>query len=147
MHRENGTLVDLNTSTSRSIGKMKATITQRFSYQGVPFDVDCDCEFIFFCQKTAQGWKARFVKLFYDKDKLVMVGPPTEDAVRKMAELFKDEELDKYPRGYAYLAVAQHMIGHPIDNELPTLDNDYFFKMYEAMKDWLEGKEVDLFWE
>ncbi|PYI34951.1 hypothetical protein BP00DRAFT_433271 [Aspergillus indologenus CBS 114.80] len=52
MHRETGTLVDLNPATQRAVGKMKATITQRFSWDdGVDFDVECNCRFINFCLK------------------------------------------------------------------------------------------------
>ena len=146
MHRECGTLVDLNPATNRAVGKMKTTITQRFQHEGVPFDVDCDNEFVFFCLRTEHGWKARFFKVFYARDKLVMVGPPTPDAVEKLARLFSKEELAKYPEGYQYLAVAQHNIGHPIEKKLPTWRNDYYQKMYDCMQQWLEGKDTNLFW-
>jgi hypothetical protein len=146
MHRECGTLVDLNPATDRAIGKMKTTITQRFSYEGVPYDVDCDNYFIFFCLRTDKGWKAQWYKVFYVKDKLVMVGPPTPDAVAKLAQLFSKDNLDKYPEGYQYLAVAQHSIGHPIEMKLPTWRNDYYQKMYKCMGEWLEGKDVNLAW-
>jgi hypothetical protein len=146
MHRECGTLVDLNPTTDRAIGKMKTTITQRFEHQGVPYDVDCDNEFIFFCLRTKEGWKAQWYKVFYARDKLVMVGVPTQESVDKLAGLFTKEELDKYPEGYRYLAVAQHSIGHPIAINLPTWRNEYYTKMYEAMQDWLEGKDINLFW-
>ena len=46
MHRENGTLVDLNPVTGRAVGKMKATITQRFMFPEGACDVECDCRFI-----------------------------------------------------------------------------------------------------
>lgn len=146
MHRECGTLVDLNPAKDRAIGKMKTTITQRFAYKGVPYDIDCDNVFVFFCLRTDKGWKARYYKVFYARDKLVMVSPPTPEATRTLAELFTPQALAKYPEGYQYLAVAQHNIGHPIDMKLPTWRNEYYNKMYKAMKEWLEGKEVDLFW-
>ncbi len=51
MHRECGTLVEL--AGRRAVGKMKATITQRFrEVDGLEYDVDCDCSFIFFCEKS-----------------------------------------------------------------------------------------------
>jgi hypothetical protein len=59
MHRECGTLVDLNPETNRATGKMKITITQRFHKDGVPYDVDCDNVLIFFCLRTEKGWKAQ----------------------------------------------------------------------------------------
>lgn len=43
MHRENGTLVDLNPPAHRAIAKMKTTITQRFNVIGITFDIECDC--------------------------------------------------------------------------------------------------------
>ncbi|KAL1959527.1 hypothetical protein VTO42DRAFT_1972 [Malbranchea cinnamomea] len=69
MHRENGTLVDLNPATNRAVGKMKATITQRFTFEGGRnADVECDCRFIFFCKKeptksspSIPEWKAQYV--------------------------------------------------------------------------------------
>ena len=52
MHRENGTLVELNPKNGRTCGKMEATITQRFFFeQEGACDVECDCRFIFFCKK------------------------------------------------------------------------------------------------
>lgn len=53
MHRENGTLVELNPKNGRACGKMKATITQRFFFEKEgACDVECDCRFIFFCRKV-----------------------------------------------------------------------------------------------
>jgi len=136
MHRENGTLVDLNPTTSRAVGKMKATITQRFSIEGNAVDVECDCRFIFFCAKfPSVGWKTQYVKLFYEKDKMIPVDG-------KSVPEFDKAELKKYPVGYQYLGVAQAMLGHKILDGLPTMDNKAFYTMYEAMDQWLQGKSV-----
>ncbi|KAL2752329.1 hypothetical protein ACRALDRAFT_1072303 [Sodiomyces alcalophilus JCM 7366] len=131
-HREAGTLVELNSEKNRAIGKMKATITQRFvSPEGVEYDVDCDCRFLFFCtyvNGTAEEnskdtesvggsggqWKAQYVKLIYEKDRVVPV-----DGVN--VPKFEQEELEKYPVGYRYLSVAQASLGYEIDTELPTV--------------------------
>lgn len=146
-HRECGTLVDLNPTTNRAIGKMKTTISQRFSHNGIPYDIDCDCEFIFFCVKTpTEGWKVQWKKVFYVKDKLVIVGVPTPEVTETMAGLFDKESLDRHSRGYQYLAVAQASVGHTIESKLPTWSNNFYKRMYDAMHDWLEGEEVDLFW-
>ena len=74
---------------------MKATITHRFTFPESQLDVDCDCRFIFFCEKRAGSneWKAKYVKLFYEKDKVVSVDGYT-------APRFEAAELDKYPKGY-----------------------------------------------
>lgn len=151
MHRECGTLVELNPATERAVGKMKATITQRFtlslggkgassdglsSYEPVVFDVDCDCRFHFFCLKDEGGdWKVKYVKLIYEKDKVVPV-----DGVR--APAFKKEILDLYPEGYKYLGAAQRMLGHDIDGRLPTPnDHGLWLDLYEKMEQWLDGKK------
>lgn len=179
MHRECGTLVDLNPRTRRAVGKMKATITQRFTIPGdvergiepIVFDVDCDCRFHFFCleQPTAssspydaigqnnegqgqgQGqndngteWKVRYVKLIYDKDKVVPVDGKT-------APTFSKDALARYPVGYRYLGAAQHMLGHAVDEFLPTIQGPensaahrLWLDTYEKMRQWLDGEDVDL---
>jgi hypothetical protein len=141
MHRECGTLVDLNPSASRAVGKTKTTITQRFTMDGITFDVDCDNVFMFFCLKQGSEWKIKYYKVIYAKDKLVPVDGKTVPD-------FSKEELEKHPEGYRYLGVAQNRIGHPIDDNLPTFQNLALHKkMYGAIQDWLDGKEIDLFWE
>jgi len=142
MHRENGTLVDLNPATNRAIGKMKATITQRFTLKGVPVDVECDSQFIFFAKKeptsTSGGmpvWKTQYVKLFYEKDRLIPVDGKTTPDISK-------EELSKYDEGYQWLSVAQASLGHKIMKGLPTLNNQGFKDLNAAMVAWLEGGNV-----
>ncbi|TGO36667.1 hypothetical protein BHYA_0118g00220 [Botrytis hyacinthi] len=115
MHRENGTLVDLNLPLGRAIGKMKATITQRFVIEDTPIDVECDCRFIIWCLIEDGEWEVKYSQ--------------------------------KYPEGYRYLAVAQHKIGHPILEDLPTMMGRPFGKMYEAMAAWLRSEDVDLNWD
>ncbi|KAK4139881.1 uncharacterized protein C8A04DRAFT_15450 [Dichotomopilus funicola] len=155
MHRECGTLVELNTAAGRAIGKMKATITHRFKFdpatggngaspdtETAEFDVDCDCRFIFFCEKNpaTKQWKAKYVKLFYEKDKVVPV-----DGIS--APKFSKEELEKIPTGYKWLGAAQARLGYEIDLDLPTAGGELFTRMYGEMEKWLDGKDVDLFWE
>lgn len=140
MHRENGTLANVNLAKKRGIGKMKATITQRFLLKGIPVDVECDCRFIFFVKIENGEWKTQFVKLFYEKDKMIPVDGHTVPHIPQ-------EELDKYTEGYKYLSAAQHSLGHPILNDLPNANNKGWYDMYKAMADWLQGKEIDLFWE
>jgi hypothetical protein len=140
MHRENGTLANVNLSAQRGIGKMKATITQRVLLKGIPVDVECDCRFIFFCKIENGEWKAQYVKLFYEKDKVVPVDGKTVPD-------FPKEELEKYTEGYQYLGAAQATLGHKILQGLPNANNKGWYDMYTAMADWLQGKEIDLFWE
>ncbi|KAF2159724.1 hypothetical protein M409DRAFT_70790 [Zasmidium cellare ATCC 36951] len=123
MHRENGTLVDLNPETGRAVGKMKATITQRFMFPNNACDVECDCRFIFYCVKSSAGWKIKYCKLLYEKDKKI---------------------LDKFPEGYKWLGAAQKIIGHDMLYDLPTINNEGFFELYEAMELWLDGKDDEV---
>ncbi|RXG42341.1 hypothetical protein VDGE_09615 [Verticillium dahliae] len=214
-HRECGTLVELNREVGRALGKMKATITQRFtSVNGGPaFDVDCDCRFLFFCEaqpvsdigqphtkadapngKVVEGemkpkpeegpsdeqqcdasaatissgtmedriavdqevnatsgnvqhqaqtaWKVRFVKLVYEKDRVVPVDG-------RSAPTFPDEVLAKYPEGYRYLGAAQASLGYEVDTKLATVkDQDTWGRMYSCMENWLAGaNDPGLFWE
>ncbi|OTA99352.1 hypothetical protein M426DRAFT_325216 [Hypoxylon sp. CI-4A] len=153
MHRECGTLVEYNPSTSRAVGKMKATITQRFKIGGddamgiepIVFDVDCDSRFHFFCFRDNDTWRVKYVKLIYEKDKIVPVDGKTSPS-------FTKEALDKYPAGYKYLGASQSMLGHEIDVSLPTIQgpehgaaNVLWLDLYEKVEQWLGGaKDVDL---
>lgn len=140
MHRENGTLANVNLAKERGIGKMKATITQRVLLKGVLVDVECDCRFIFFCKLEAGEWKANYVKLFYEKDKVVPVDGKTVPD-------FPKEELAKYTEGYQYLGAAQATLGHKILQGLPNANNQGWYDMYNSMADWLQGKDINLFTE
>ena len=91
-HRINGVLVDLNLPKGRAVGKMKATITQRFKIQGIECDIDCDSQFLFFCLKTPEGWKAKWTKLFYIKDKLIPVDGKT-------VPTFSEADLKQFTEG------------------------------------------------
>lgn len=144
MHRENGTLVELAEEKERAVGKMKTTITQRFVVDGgrVAFDVECDCRFIFFCRVERAEWKVQWKKVFYEKSALRPV-----DGKSGSLPHFDPAALAEFPEGYKYLAVAQKMIGHKILRDLPTMNNEGFYRMNQAMADWLDGKEINLFWE
>ncbi|KAL3441691.1 hypothetical protein BJX65DRAFT_288231 [Aspergillus insuetus] len=145
MHRENGTLVDLNPDTARAVAKMKATITQRFGntedHDEIEYDVECDCRFIVFCQKVAArpgppAWKIKYIKLIYEKDRVVPV-----DGVN--VPRFEKGELERFPYGYRYLGASQARLGHGILADLPVLNNEEFYKMYEAMDTWLKGEDIE----
>jgi hypothetical protein len=151
MHRECGTLVELNLVTNRALGKMKATITQRFKTPAdadgnvIEYDVDCDCEFFFFCERLPtngqeRSWVVRYVKLIYMKDKVVPVDG-------RSAPVFDKATLERFPVGYRYLGAAQASLGYKIDVNLPTPHNKASWRrMYDCMEKWLSGLDADLFW-
>lgn len=80
MHRCHGVTTDISPDGVRAVTKMKATITQRFTIQGCEVDAESDCRFCFFWQKEVDEefkgeWRARFVRHWYEKDKLICVDP------------------------------------------------------------------------
>jgi hypothetical protein len=141
MHRECGTLVDLNQKTGRAVGKMKTTITQRFNWDGLEFDIDCDNRFFFFCKKNDRGeWKHAYYKVIYEKDRVVPVDG-------KNVPTFDEKDLNKYPYGYRHLGAAQARVGHECLTNLPTMNNEGYAKMYQAVDAWLEGSSIEEYLE
>ncbi|BGP20931.1 hypothetical protein JCM10213_000568 [Rhodosporidiobolus nylandii] len=149
-HRVNGSTVDIATSGSaagrRGLGKLKATITQRFVMpleggkegETCEVDVDADCRLCFFVEKKADGsWKNHFFKGFYEKDLLKPVDP------RKLPKI-DDEKLATFPEGYRWLGYAQNQAaGYAIKMDLPQsrgVDHDHF---YETFKLWLDGASIE----
>lgn len=118
-----------------------------------------------YCKKIpSQGWKAQYVKLFYEKDKALAIdGKPLPTWDSKI--------LDKFPEGYKWLGAAQERIGHDVSlfpffipvpsgfsekgiksanvadgkmlYDLPTMNNQGFFDLYTAMELWLEGRDEE----
>ena len=114
MHRCHGVSTDISPDGRRAVTKMKATITQRFEGlpcagggEGCEADAESDCRFLFFWQKEGEDvkgmegeWRARFVRHWYEKDKLIPVNPA------RVPQL-NEERLKGYPPGYRYLAYCQ----------------------------------------
>ena len=146
MHRCHGSTTDINPEATRAVTKMKATITQRFVIDGCEVDAESDCRFCFFWAKAGGKWGARFVRHWYEKDKLIPVDP------RKIPAI-DDEKLRKLPQGYKYLAYCQvetmgvrvmlDMPGHRREGE-DSLNGLKHNQLYLQCKDWVEGLEVDI---
>ena len=156
MHRVHGSTTDIDPESTRAVTKMKATITQRF--EGLEClgggtcegDAESDCRFAFFWQKEREGemageWRARFVRHWYEKDKLIPVNPAR---VPKLDE----ERLRGYPTGYRYLAYCQEeTMGVKVLLDLPghrregaSVNGQKHDLLYWQAKDWVEGKDVDI---
>jgi hypothetical protein len=145
MHRVHGSTTDINSEATRAVTKMKATITQRFILDGCEVDAESDCRFLFLFRKDASSgnWAARYVRHWYEKDKLIPVDP------RKVPAL-DDQVLQRYSPGYRYLAYCQQVtMGIDISTELPghnrgkgTVNGDKHDLLYWHAKEWLEGRDV-----
>ncbi|KAK4082505.1 hypothetical protein Purlil1_11280 [Purpureocillium lilacinum] len=145
LHRENGTMVALEPAADRAVGKMKATITQRFVFDGTEYDVDCDCRYLFFCLRdlTSPGgrdWRVKYVRIIYEKDKVCPVDG-------KAVPHFSDEELARYPDGYRYLGASQARLGNQVHADLVTMKGHHWNRIYGCMERWLAGEDPSLFWD
>ncbi|OQE16902.1 hypothetical protein PENFLA_c026G02105 [Penicillium flavigenum] len=141
MHRCHGVTTDITPEATRAVTKMKATITQRFTIDGCEVDAEADCRFIFFFEKVSGSWGARFVRHWYEKDKLLPVDP---NKVPKVDEA----KLASYPEGYKCLAYCQELtMGVSVLTDMPghrrhvgTVNAEKHDLLYQQAKDWLDGK-------
>ncbi|KIM91178.1 hypothetical protein PILCRDRAFT_811687 [Piloderma croceum F 1598] len=141
MHRIHGSSVDIEEGGKRAVVKMKATITQRFELppKNVLVDAESDCRFCMFFEKIDGKWGARFVRHFYEKDKLIPVDP------RHIPEL-DDAKLAQFPSGYRYLAYCQEacMPNCTVKKDMPGIRGKEHDDLLRQVKDWLEGKQVNI---
>jgi hypothetical protein len=152
MHRIHGSTTDINADATRAVTKMKATITQRFTIDGCDVDAESDCRFCFFWEKEAAPasgeptrWQARFVRHWYEKDKLIPVDP------RRVPQI-DDAKLATFPVGYRYLAYCQEttmnvkvmldMPGHRRERDSPCGKKHDI--LYGQCKKWVEGEEIEI---
>ncbi|KAJ6108658.1 hypothetical protein N7523_009981 [Penicillium sp. IBT 18751x] len=145
MHRCHGVTTDITPEATRAVTKLKATITQRFTIDGCDVDAEADCRFIFFFEKADGRWGARFVRHWYEKDKLLPVNP---NKVPKLDEV----KLASYPEGYKCLAYCQELtMGVSVLKDMPghrrhvgTVNGEKHDLLYQQAKDWLDGKSLDV---
>ncbi|EKG14434.1 hypothetical protein MPH_08423 [Macrophomina phaseolina MS6] len=145
MHRCHGTTSDINPEGTRAVTKMKATITQRFRLDGVEVDAECDCRFCFFFEKVEGRWGARFVRHWYEKDKLIPVNPAK-------IPVLDERKLEGYPQGYKCLAYCQEAtMGIKVLTDMPghrrhagTPNGQKHDLLYKQAKAWVEGEDVDI---
>ncbi|KAK3676652.1 hypothetical protein LTR78_003427 [Recurvomyces mirabilis] len=145
MHRAHGVTSNLHLDAGRAVTKMKATITQRFELDGCEVDAEADCRFIFFFEKqpSTGDWLAKYVRHWYEKDKLIPVDP-------RHVPMLDDEILKSYPRGYRYLAhCQQRAMGITISKDLPghardggTINGSKHDLLYEQAVQWLAGEDI-----
>lgn len=145
MHRCHGVTTDITPDATRAVTKMKATITQRFVIDGCEVDAEADCRFCFFFEKVDGKWGARFVRHWYEKDKLIATNPS------KVPQL-DEAKLATYPEGYKYLAYCQELtMGVSVFKDMPghnrhkgTPSGEKHDLLYRLAKDWLDGKSIDV---
>ena len=95
--------------------------------------------------ETKGEWRARFVRHWYEKDKLIPVNPAK-------VPVLDEEKLKMFPTGYRYLAYCQEetmgvrvmldMPGHR--REPDTASGKKHDQLYWQCKQWVEGEEVDI---
>ncbi|KAH8664489.1 hypothetical protein BX600DRAFT_413674 [Xylariales sp. PMI_506] len=145
MHRIHGSTTDIEPEGKRAVTKMKATITQRFVIDGAEVDAEADCRFIFFFEKVGDRWGARFVRHWYEKDKLIATNPGVFPKLDQ-------EKLKTYPDGYKYLAYCQELtMGVTVLKDMPghrrhagTPNGDKHDLLYAQGKAWVEGEDVEI---
>ncbi|KAF3014449.1 hypothetical protein E8E14_008790 [Neopestalotiopsis sp. 37M] len=145
MHRCHGVTTDITPDATRAVTKMKATITQRFVIDGCEVDAEADCRFCFFFEKVDGKWGARFVRHWYEKDKLIATNP-------SKAPQLDEAKLATYPEGYKYLAYCQELtMGVSVFKDMPghnrhkgTPSGEKHDLLYRLAKDWLDGKSIDV---
>jgi hypothetical protein len=92
-----------------------------------------------FFQKFDDDWKVRFVRHFYEKDKLIPVDP------RRVPSL-DDDALEAFPEGYRYLAYCQEtcMPGCKVKKDMPGHRGPEHDKLLVQCKEWLQGDDVEI---
>ncbi|KAL4911346.1 hypothetical protein BDW74DRAFT_164871 [Aspergillus multicolor] len=143
MHRCHGCTSDITPDGTRAVTKLKATITQRFMLDGVEVDAEADCRFCFFFEKVDGVWGARYVRHWYEKDKLLPVVPG------RLPD-FDLKKLESYPDGYKCLAYCQEAtMGVKVLRDMPghrrhvgTVNGEKHDLLYRLAKDWLAGKDI-----
>src|SRR6266536_1825410 len=145
MHRIHGSTTDINLEATRAVTKMKATISQRFKMKTADgkdceVDAESDCRFCFLFERNGDGdWKARYVRHWYEKDKLIPVNP-------NHVPVLDEKELERFPVGYRYLAYCQEAtMGVKVSVDMPGHRREGGNKhdeLYWLSKDWVEGKDV-----
>ncbi|GAA5906842.1 uncharacterized protein JCM6883_005705 [Sporobolomyces salmoneus] len=149
-HRVNGSTVDIAISGpgkgKRALGKLKATITQRFKMPCIDgkegevceVDIDADCRLCFFLEKNEKGeWKNHFFKGIYERDR-----PHPIDPTR--LPFFDQEKLASFPQGYRHLGYCQEVIaGYKVKRDLPGSRGKEHDEFYESFIAWLEGTNLE----
>ncbi|KAK7709587.1 hypothetical protein SLS57_008642 [Botryosphaeria dothidea] len=145
MHRCYGITSDITPDGTRAVTKMKCSITQRFTIDGCEVDAECDGRFCFFFEKVDGRWGARFVRHWYEKDKLIPVNPNEVPRVDK-------EKLERYPAGYKCLAYCQEeTMGVDVLKDMPghrreagTVNGEKHNLLYIQTKQWLDGEDIEV---
>ncbi|KAJ7868770.1 hypothetical protein B0H14DRAFT_2728797 [Mycena olivaceomarginata] len=127
---------------NRAVVKMKATISQRFALppDSILVDAESDCRFCFFFEKDSAGrWGARFVRHFYEKDKLIPVDP-------RHVPVIDDDKLGTFPVGYRYLGYCQEecMPGIKVKRDMPGIRGEQHDLLLRQAKAWLEGQNIEI---
>ena len=104
-------------------------------------DAESDCRFCMFFHRNASTnseWKVKYVRHFYEKDKLIPVDP------RKIPSI-DDALLDSFPVGYRYLAYCQQTVmGVKVKTDMPGHRGEEHDRLLWQCKQWLDGEDVEI---
>ncbi|PVH69069.1 PEP2-like protein [Cadophora sp. DSE1049] len=144
-HRCHGATTDINLEATRAVTKLKATITQRFDLEGCEVDAESDCRFAFFFEKWEGEWRAKYVRHWYEKDKMIPVNP-------NKVPIVDEKRLAGFPVGYRYLSYCQEvtlgikiildMPGHRRENDNPNGKKHNL--LYWQCKQWVDGEDIEV---
>ncbi|KAL2285580.1 hypothetical protein FJTKL_07611 [Diaporthe vaccinii] len=112
---------------------------------GCEVHAEADCRFIFFFEKKEGRWGARFVRHWYEKDKLIPVNPAK-------VPVLDEEKLNSYPDGYKVLAYGQEAtMGVSVLKDMPghrrhagTPSGDKHDLLHSQARAWLKGGEIEI---
>jgi hypothetical protein len=94
---------------------------------------------MFFEKDSAGNWGARFVRHFYEKDKLIPVDP-------RRIPVIDDKKLGMFPAGYKYLGYCQEqcMPGIKVKCDMPGIRGEEHDFLLRQVKAWLDGEDIEI---
>ena len=128
LHQLGGTSVEV--AGARAIAQSRMSILQRASVDGVEVDVTCVGRFYDFFSHDEHGWRIRRRQPVYEKDWLTIVDPNARLTIDQ-------DQLNRYPQGYRYLAYVQVKSGMAVKKGLPGRIGPEVERLYAQGRDWL----------
>ena len=130
-HFLGGTSVDV--AADHAVAQTKMTITQRAVLHDVLCDVVCTGRFYDFFQYRENRWGIVRRQPIYERDRLETVEPNTPLALDRSL-------VERFPKGYRYLAYLQSSLGMTVKADMPGLRGPEVDALYREGAAWLAPK-------